>query len=82
MRFLAFIKRFSSAFSIIFTCFSLLGLAVYFYYKLAYGLTLFAAAMAISSVFQVIRLWDQDKARAMMMLVTSVILIVMVLVYF
>ena len=82
MRFLEFIKRFSSALAIIFTSIGLLGLAVYYYYQLSYGLTLFAAAMAISSVFQVIRLWERDKARAFMMLVTSIILIVMVLLYF
>lgn len=82
MRFLAFIKRFSSAFSIITTCIGLLGLALYFYYQLAYGLSLFAAGMAISSVFQVIRLWNQDKARAMIMLITSVVLIAMVVLYF
>lgn len=51
MRFLASLKRFSHAFTIIFTCLSLLGLALYFYYKLTYGLTIFACAMAISSVF-------------------------------
>ncbi len=82
MNFVAFLKRFASALTIIFACISLMGLAIYFYYKAAFGLTLCAAAMAISTIFQVVRLWDRDKARAMIMLVTTVLLIVMLYMYF
>lgn len=81
MKLIAFLKRFSSALSIIFACISLMGLAIYFYYHTTFGLILCAAAMAVSTVFQVVRLWERDKSRAMIMLATTLLLIVMLFMY-
>lgn len=81
MNIINFIKRFSSALSIIFSCVSLLGLALYSIYRLSYGLTLCVCAMAISSIFQVIRLWGHDRGRAMIMLMTTLMLFAFIIFY-
>lgn len=81
MNIINFFKRFASAFSIIFSCVSLIGLAMYSIYRISYGLTLCACAMAISGVFQVIRLWSQDRGRAMIMLMTTVMLLAFIILY-
>ena len=81
MNIINFIKRFASAFTIIFSCISLLGLALYYIYRISYGLTLCACAMALSSVFQVIRLWSHDRSRAMIMLMTAILLLVFIILY-
>ncbi len=81
MNIINFFKRFASAFSIIFSCVSLIGLAMYYIYRLSYGLTLCAYGMALSSVFQVIRLWGQDRGRAMIMLMTTIMLLAFIIFY-
>ena len=81
MNIINFIKRFASAFTIIFSCISLLGLAVYYIYRISYGLTLCVCAMAISSIFQVIRLWGHDRGRAVIMLMTTIMLLAFIILY-
>lgn len=81
MNIIAFFKRFSSALSIIFACISLMGLAWYGYYKTSIGLIVCAASMVVSTIFQVVRLWERDKGRAMIMLVTTLMLIALLVMY-
>lgn len=71
MSFMVNLRRFASLFAICLACVGLIGFALYYLYGYQYGLNLGLSCVAVSSVFQAIRLWPIDRARGFVMLVTA-----------
>lgn len=74
MNFFQNLKRYATLFAICFSCVALIGFALYYLYGYGYGLSLGLGAIAIATVFQALRLWQQDRARGFIMLVTAAML--------
>lgn len=71
MNFLNNLIRIASALCICFSCIGIFGFVIYFLYDMAFGMTLGLSGMAISSLFQALRLWEKDRVRGFLMLVTA-----------
>ena len=71
MNFLNYLIRFAAAIAICFTCVGLMGFALFYFYSLHIGLTVGMGCMGMASLFQMLRLWERDRTRAMMTLITA-----------